>query len=250
MASPEVNSKATALPQLGLSAVYRLPNVSQNVQYLGPYGQTAARAASPPPRPHTSPGSTVLSTENGNDPQNVDDPGFPFGPLSTFPFDGPCMPPDGQFGFEDDPGMSNPSDSLQIGPKGESSFPCLSDFSRSATPIAGLSPLGLHSYSEGEYPASGDFKNSIPEIPPPPPGSPSLSASLQTLTLEGITGNEEDFKMVDEMYVCFPDLEGYVLILSFLVGIRVPTSTTLWGLPGVHIHFSSADDLVCNLSCA
>src|SRR5437667_6169828 len=72
MASPEANSKATALPQL--------PNVSQNVQYLSPeggYGQAAARAASPPPRPHTPPGSTILSTESGNDPQNVDDPGFP-----------------------------------------------------------------------------------------------------------------------------------------------------------------------------
>ncbi|KAI9761345.1 MAG: hypothetical protein M1840_001969 [Geoglossum simile] len=33
-----------------------------------------------------------------------------------------------------------------------------------------------------------------------PPCSPSLSASLQTLTFEGITGNEKDFKMVDEIW--------------------------------------------------
>ncbi|KAI9770681.1 MAG: hypothetical protein M1839_003065 [Geoglossum umbratile] len=199
MASPEANSKATALPQLGLSAVYRLPNVSQNVQCLSPeeaYGQAAARAASPPPRPHAPSSSPVLSTESGNDLQNVDDPGFPFGP----PFDGLSMPQDEQFGPEDNPGMSNPSDSLRIGPKGESSFPCLSDFSRSATPMAGSSPLGLHSYSEGEYPTSGDFRNSIPEMPPAPQGSPSLPASLQTLTLEGITENEEEFKMVDEIW--------------------------------------------------
>jgi hypothetical protein len=248
MTSPEANPKATALPQLGLSAIYRLPNVSQNVQYdslEGAYRQAAARAASPPPRPHAPPGSPVLSAESGNDPQNVDDPGFPFGLLSTFPFDGLRMPPDGQFGPEDDHGMSNPSDSLRIGPKGESSFPCLSDFSRSATPMAGSSPLRLHSYSEGEYPVSGDFRNSIPEIPPPPQGSP-----LQTLTLEGITRDEDEFKMVDEMYVYFPNLEEYVLIFSFLVGIRVPTSTTSWSLLGVRIHLSSADDLVCNLSCA
>ncbi|KAI9761346.1 MAG: hypothetical protein M1840_001970 [Geoglossum simile] len=94
IASPEVNSKATVLPQLGLSIIYCLPNISQNVQYLGLYGQVAAKATSPPTRPHTPPGSTVLSTENGNDPQNIDDPGFPFGPLSTFPFDGLSMPPD------------------------------------------------------------------------------------------------------------------------------------------------------------
>jgi len=48
-----------------------------------------------------------------------------------------------------------------------------------------------------------------------PPGSPDLPASLQVLTLEGSTGNEEEFKMVNEMYVCFPDLGEYVLILSF-----------------------------------
>jgi hypothetical protein len=81
---------------------------------------------------------------------------------------------------------------------------------------------------EGEYPASRDFRNSIPQIPSPPadiqgdrtapympPGSPNPPASLQMLTLEGSTGNKEEFKTADEMYVCFPDLGEYVLIFSF-----------------------------------
>jgi len=86
MASPEANSKATVLPQPGLSAIYRPLNVSQNVSPKGGYKQAAARAESPPPGLHTPPGSPVLSTESGNGLQNVDDPSFPFGPLSTFPF--------------------------------------------------------------------------------------------------------------------------------------------------------------------
>jgi hypothetical protein len=121
------------------------------------------------------------------------------------------MFPDRQFGFEDDPSVSNSSVSLRIGFKGESSFPHLGDFSRGATPIAGSS---LHSYSERECLASRDFTSSNSQIPPPS-SSPYLSASLQKLTLEGDTRNEKEFKMVDEMYVYLPHLEKYVLILSF-----------------------------------
>jgi hypothetical protein len=59
-----------------------------------------------------------------------------------------------------------------------------------------------------------DFRNSVSQTPPPPPSSPNLPASLQALTLEGSMGNEKEFKMVDEMYICFPNLGEYVLILS------------------------------------
>ncbi|KAI9765402.1 MAG: hypothetical protein M1839_005506 [Geoglossum umbratile] len=87
-------------------------------------------------------------------------------------------------------------DSLGIGPKGKTSFPCLDDFSESTTLVAGSSPPEPHSpqadqhflcavyrqpnssqdvqFPEGEYPASRDFRNRS-------------------------TGNEE-FKMVDEIW--------------------------------------------------
>lgn len=131
----------------------------------------------PPAGLHAPPGSPVLSTESGSGLQDVDDPGFPFGPLSTFPFNGLSVPLDRRFGFEDDPGESNLSGSLRVGSKGESSFPRLRDFSRSATPITGSSPLGLHNHAEGEYLASRDFTSSNPQIPLPS-SSPYLSASL------------------------------------------------------------------------
>ncbi|KAI9765003.1 MAG: hypothetical protein M1840_007925 [Geoglossum simile] len=129
-------------------------------------------------------------------------------------------------GLEDDPAVYSASDSLQIGPKGESPFSCLPDFSFGHTaPKAASSSLGPHGsredqhflvgkyavyrqpncsqgvqFPEGEYPVSRDFRNSVPQIPPPPPSSPDLPASLQALTLEGSTGNEKEFKMVDEIW--------------------------------------------------
>ena len=69
--------------------------------------------------------------------------------------------------------------------------------------------------SEGGYGQVTARAILLPSRPYVPPGSSGLLASLQTLTLKGITGNENKFKMVDEMYVCFPDLGEYMLILSF-----------------------------------
>jgi hypothetical protein len=190
----------------------------------------------------------------------------------------------------DDPAASSPSDSLDIGPKGESPFPRLGELSSGwMTPKVASSSPGQHGSQEDqpnfsqdaqfpavsspsisprmnsveEYPASRDFTDNIPQLPSPltdiqgdrpvpytPPGSHDLAASLQILTLDRRTGNEE-FKMVDEMYVHFSNtLKGYVVILSSLVGIRAPTSTKLWSILGAHIHLPSTDDLVCNLFCA
>ncbi|KAI9763229.1 MAG: hypothetical protein M1839_006573, partial [Geoglossum umbratile] len=139
-------------------------------------------------------------------------------------------------GLDDDPAVSSASDSLQVGPKGESSFPHLSELSLGRTTPKAASPSpGPHSSREdqhflvgeyavyrqpncsqgvrfpAEYPASSDFGDSIPQIPLPtadiqedrpapcaPPGSPDLLASLQILTPKGSTGNEEEFEMVDE----------------------------------------------------
>ncbi|KAI9854203.1 MAG: hypothetical protein M1813_001335 [Trichoglossum hirsutum] len=54
-----------------------------------------------------------------------------------------------------------------------------------------VTTLGQALYIQGDRP-----------VPYTPPGSPDLAASLQILTLDRRTGNEE-FKMVDEMYVHF-----------------------------------------------
>ena len=45
--------------------------------------------------------------------------------------------------------------------------------------------------------------------------NPYLSISLQEFALDEDTRNKEHFKMVDKMYIYFPYLEKYVLILSF-----------------------------------
>ncbi|KAH0538355.1 hypothetical protein FGG08_005050 [Glutinoglossum americanum] len=190
MASPKANSK---VPQPMLSVTYCPLNVSQNVHCVGPeggYKLVTRRVESPLPRLHAPPGSPVLSTEGGSDLQNVDDPGSPFGRLITFPFNELCISLDGQFGLEEDSRMPNLSDSLRIGPKGESSFPCLSDFSRSANPMTGSLLPRLHRYLKEEYPASRDF--SI--------GGSDLPGSLQALTLERSTGNKEEFMMVDKIW--------------------------------------------------
>ncbi|KAI9766556.1 MAG: hypothetical protein M1839_004883 [Geoglossum umbratile] len=141
-------------------------------------------------------------------------------------------------GLDDDPAVSSTSDSLQIGPKGESSFPHLSELSLGRTTPKAASPSpGPHGSREdqhflvgeyavyrqpncsqgiqfpAEYPASSNFGDSIPQIPLPtadiqenrpapcaPPRSPDLLASLQIPTPKGSTGNEEEFEMVDEIW--------------------------------------------------
>ena len=138
----------------------------------------------------------------------------------------------GQFDLEDDPAMTNPSDSLRIGPKGESSFPCLSEFSfGGATPKATLPSSEPHAppSSPGLLTNTGNdlqnvdgpeslyrcfsefsFGQAAPSSPSPytPPDSPGLIASSQILTLGGDTEIKEKagafnggFEIVYEMYV-------------------------------------------------
>jgi hypothetical protein len=57
--------------QLGLSAVYRLPNAPQNLQYLSP----RAGAALPPHVSRTPFHSPDLPAESGNDLEDIVDPG-------------------------------------------------------------------------------------------------------------------------------------------------------------------------------
>jgi hypothetical protein len=128
-----------------------------------------------------------------------------------------------------EPTMSSQQDSLGIGPKGESSFPCLSSFlsgyyppnffQESQSSTMSSPSISSQMNAEGEYPVSKDFRKDIPQISLlpadiqgdqaasyAPPVSPDLSASLQMLTLEGSTRNREKFKTVNEMYVCFSEL--------------------------------------------
>ncbi|KAI9770686.1 MAG: hypothetical protein M1839_003070 [Geoglossum umbratile] len=72
-------------------------------------------------------------------------------------------------------------------------------------PRFGFPPPNL----EGEYLASRDFRHGIPRIPLLPidiqgdrvaPYTSGSPASLQISTLEGSTGNKEEFKMVDEVW--------------------------------------------------
>ena len=129
-------------------------------------------------------------------------------------------------GLNDDPTMSSTSDSLQVDPKEESSFPHLEFSLERTTPKAASSSLKLHSFLINQHFFVGECavyrqpncSQGIPQIPLPadiledrpipivPPGSPDLATSLQTLTLKGSTRNEEEFEVVNEMYVYSPDV--------------------------------------------
>jgi hypothetical protein len=127
-------------------------------------------------------------------------------------------------GLDDEPAVPGTSDSLRVGPKGESCFPHLEFSLERMTPKADSSSPGPHSSLEDQHFFVGDCavyrqpncSQGIPQILPPadiqedrpipivPPGSPDLVASLQILTLKESTGNEEEFEVVDEMYVYSP----------------------------------------------
>ncbi|KAI9767437.1 MAG: hypothetical protein M1840_005666 [Geoglossum simile] len=102
------------------------------------------------------------------------------------------------FGLEDDPAVSSASDSLQIGPKGESSFAHLSELSLGRTAPKAASPLLGHRTALGKISIS--WSGNIQEDRPVPPGSPDRVASLQILTPKGSTGNEEELEVVDEIW--------------------------------------------------